>query len=261
VIPAQACPLATLPAIRAGSPENGLVAWKPGSDSLAFVIPLSDQDWYVGDLEVASGKDFSQTAALTSGVQVAGGLTWSPDGSTIAFIAYRTEDAVYTVMVVRGRAAAVDLFPGQAAHTDNYSSPKQIIQWLTADHLSVNATCGVDCNQLFDVNVTDGVVTKTGDPARQGTLVPAAVATDQRAYDPKHFPAMSSQVWSPDGSQIAYLDGSGNPWLLSVKDLTQYALNVNNAQVMEMAWFPDGKLLAIRLDGSVEIFNMEMNCG
>jgi Tol biopolymer transport system component len=88
------------------------------------------------------------------------------------------------------------------------------------------------------------------------------VATDQRALPTAEpFPAMSNQVWSPDGSQIAYLDDAGNPWLLSVKGHDQYPLNVNNGLVLEMAWSPDGKLLAIRLDGSVVIFNMEMNCG
>jgi hypothetical protein len=256
IIPAQACPLATLHAVRASTAESRQIAWKPGSDALAYIVPLSDQDWYVGDLVVASGKDFSQTVSLTSEIQVAGDLYWSPDGASIAFVAYRIDDAVYTVMVVRGTGKPVDMFPGTAAHYDSYASPKKILQWLNPDHLSVDATCGLDCEQMLDVNVSDGVVNKNGGPARVGTLVPAAVATDQRAYDPKLFPVMSGQVWSPDGSQIVYLDGSGNPWVLSVKGLTQYPLNVNNATVMEMAWSPDGKLLAVRLDGSVEVFQI-----
>jgi len=254
VVPAQACPLATLPALRSDTSQDGLIAWKPGSDGLAFVAPLSDQEWYVGDLVVASGKDFSQMVTLTKDVQVAGDMLWSPDGTTIAFVAYRQEDAVYTVMVVRGKGSSIDLFLAQAAHTDSFTSPKQVLQWTNTDHLSVDATCGLDCEQLIDVNVADGVVNKNGEPVRKGALIPPAVATDQRAYDTKLFPVMSSQVWSPDGSQIGYLDDSGNPWLLSVKGHTQYPLNVNNAQVMEMAWSPDSKLLAIRLDGSVEIF-------
>jgi dipeptidyl aminopeptidase/acylaminoacyl peptidase len=255
VVSAQACPLATLPALRSDTSQNGLIAWKPGSDGLAFIAPPSDQEWYVGDLAVASGKDFSQTVTLTKDVQVTGNMLWAPDGTTIAFVAYRQEDAVYTVMVVRGNGRPIDLFPAQAAHTDSYASPKQVLQWTNTDHLSVDTTCDLDCEQLIDVNVADGVISKNGDPVRKGAKIPPAVATDQRALPTAElFPVMSNQVWSPDGSQIAYLDDSGNPWLLTVKGYTQYPLNVNNAQVNEMAWSPDGKLLAIRLDGSVEIF-------
>ena len=256
IVAAQACPVATLPSLRALGPENSKVAWKPGSAALAYIVPLSDQLWYVGDLVVASGKAFSQTKTMTSGVQVAGDLFWSPDGTAIAFVAYRMEDAVYTVMVVRGTGTPVDLFPSQSAHTDAYSSPKHILQWLNADHLSVNAACGVDCDQMMDVNVTDGTLNPNGQPARQGTLTPAAIATEQRPYDPKLFPSMSDQVWSPDGSLIAYLDSAGNPWVLSVQGLTRYPLNVNNGQVEEMAWSSDGAWIAIRLDGSVEIFQL-----
>ena len=256
IVVAQACPVATLPALRAFSPQNGQVTWKPGSDALAFIVPLSDQLWYVGDLTVASGTDFSQMTTLTSGIQVAGDLLWSPDGAAIAFVAYRMEDAVYTVMLVRGTSKPVDLFPGQAAHTDSYASPKHLLRWLNSDHLSVDAVCGVDCDQMMDVNVTDGTLNLNGPASRQGTLTPVAIATDQRPYDPKLFPAMDSQVWSPDGSQIAYLDSTGNPWVLSVKNLTRYPINVNNIQVIEMAWSPDGRLLAVRLDGSVEVFKV-----
>jgi len=260
VIPAQACPVVTLPALRADTPQDGFMAWKPASDGLAYVAARSDQEWYVGDLAVASGKDFSTSATLTKDIQVAGDMLWSPDGTTIAFAAYRQEDAVYTVMVAGENRAAVDLFPGQAAHTDAFASPKQVLQWVSPTLLSVDVTCGMDCEQLLDVNVTDGVISKSGDPVRKGAVVPAAAATAGRALPTgEPFPPMSSQVWSPDGSQIAFLDDQGNPWLLSVKDFTQYPLNVNNGNVMEMAWSPDGKLLAIRLDGSVVAF--KMGCG
>ena len=221
VIPAQACPVATLPALRSDAPQDGFIAWKPASDGLAFVAPRSDQEWYVGDLTVASGKDFSQTVALTQDIQVAGGTLWSPDGATIGFVAYRQEDAVYTVMAARENGTPVDLFPAQAAHTDSFSSPKTVLQWVNSSILSVDANCGMDCEQALNVNVTDGSITKDGDPVRKGGLVPPAAATAERALPTaQSFPAMTNQVWSPDGSQIAYLDDQGNPGCCRSKTTT-----------------------------------------
>ncbi len=261
ILPTNACLVATYPSLRSNSTQTGLLAWKPNSKALAFVAPFSDQLWFSGILSETSGQDFSTLTILSKDILVTGNLLWSPDGTTLAFVAYRQADAVYTVMFVKDNSNPTDCFPDQAAVTDKYSSPKKILNWTNDNHLQVAITCDVDCEQQVDVNILDGTITKSDQPVRKGTLIPAAIATNDRAYDSASFPVMADPAWSPDGSQVVYMNDTGAPWVLSVKARTQFPLNVNGAEVMEIKWSPDGKMLAVRTDSNVEIFKLDCNPG
>ena len=262
VIESQVCPITTFDALRAETTQIGSLAWKPGSDGIAYIAPRSDQLWYNGDLVLASGSNFATHIPLTNNLQVVGDLLWSPDGASIAFVAFRPVDNVYTVMVTRENGTPIDLFPDLVAHTDKFSSPKTLLHWQNNDSINVAVTCGVNCEQSIDINVTNGTPSPvaggqpTAQPVQMATLIPAAVATDQVTYDPNLFPAMTDPTWSPDGKLVAYLNDNGDPWLLSIKDRTFYPLDVNNALVVEMQWSPDGKMIALHLDGSIEIFKI-----
>ena len=259
VISGDSCLLATYPSLRADATQTNLIAWKPTSDALAIVAPLSDQLWYSGTLTVASGNKFAILKTLTKDIQVIGDVIWSPDGSRVAFVAYRQADTVYTVMVAQEDGKATDLFPDHAAVTDSYASPKTILQWANNDRLQVGVSCDVDCEKQVDINILDGTVTTADQSVHSGTLIPGAVATNQRAYKAADFPVMIDPEWSPDGNLVAYLDESGNPWVLSVKAHTQFTLNVSGVTVFEMKWSPDGKMIAVRTDGEVKIFSLA--CG
>jgi hypothetical protein len=262
VISAQACPITSFNALRADTLQTGSLALKPGSYGIAYVAPRSDQQWYNGDLVIASGPNFATQTSLSNNIQVVGDLLWSPDGALIAFVAFRQEDNVYTVMVTREKGSPIDLFPDLAARSDKFSSPKTLLQWKNNDTISVALSCGVDCAQAVDINVTDSTSSSTSSgqptdlPVRKGTLIPAAVANDERSYDVKLFPTMSNPTWSPDGNLVAYLNDTSDPWLLSINDRTIYPLNVNGALVVEMKWSLDGKMIALHLDGSIEIFKI-----
>ena len=262
VILAQACPITSFNALRSDTMQTGSLAWMPGSNGIAYVAPHSDQQWYNGDLVIASGPSFATQTNLSTNIQVVEDLLWSPDGVLIAFVAFRPEDNVYTVMVTREKGSPTDLFPDLTARSDKFSSPKTLLQWKNNDTLSVALSCGVDCEQAVDINVVNSPSNSTPSgqptelPVRKGTLIPAAVATGQPTYEAKLFPPMSNPTWSPDGNLVAYLNENNDPWLLSIKDRTMYPLNVNGAQVIEMQWSPNGKMIALHLDGSIEIFKI-----
>jgi Tol biopolymer transport system component len=256
VISPQACAVATITTIRTDPDQSGLVAWTPDNTGLAYIAPRVDGIWYVGDLSLASGPDFSTLEVLTSDVQVSGDLLWSPDGNLIAFLAYRSEETVYTIMTLDKDGKLTDLFPDKAAVTDSYSSPKLLLKWTGNDHLLAKTTCGVDCNQMVDINVLEGSLTNSGDPVRNGTLIPSTQATADQAYDSNLYPEMTNPAWSPKGNQVAYVDENGIPWLLSQTEQTQSELFVSGADVSGFSWSPDGKSIAILLDGSVVIFRL-----
>jgi len=118
IIPAQSCLLSNLPAKGEKLLQQAnVLAWSPDSHSLAFLGPGEIDDSLLGTLTLVEGPGFETPHHLAS--NVVGDPAWSPDGSRIAFVAFRSDDELGTVMTVNADGSGLhDLFPGETARTD-----------------------------------------------------------------------------------------------------------------------------------------------
>ncbi|MGE5123015.1 MAG: hypothetical protein ACM3H7_00735, partial [Acidobacteriaceae bacterium] len=150
VVSSHACQVAEQVMIRVEHSQGDLISWSPLTDSLAYIGTSSGSSWNVGDLDLLSAPLFDVPDRIAT--QAAGELTWSPLGTSIAYLGLRLSDNLYTVGLayIDGRAAK-DLFPGEAARTDGFSSQKSVSEWIDPDHLRVFSSCGVDCMQGLDL--------------------------------------------------------------------------------------------------------------
>jgi hypothetical protein len=257
VVTPQACLVAQQLMIRVNEPQGDLVAWSPDTESMAYIATTSGSSWNVGDLNILSAPLFADPTRLATGA--AGELTWSPDGSTIAYLGLRRSDDLYTVGLAYpdGRAWR-DLFPDTAARTDDYSSQKAVLGWTDNNRLKVQTSCGLDCLQTFDFDIQTGYSTPDGIPV-------------QRAWDtwaphthlPSEIPSLYSnlagqQNWSHDEKHIAYVDQSGNAWVVDVGSGTLYPLDIGQyGTATETDWSYDDQYLSIQVDQNLMIFSFK----
>jgi UDPglucose 6-dehydrogenase len=90
----------------------------------------------------------------TRDTKVTGDITWSPDGTRIAFTALRTTENLYTVIVLlTSDFTPLDLYAAGAA-TDDFGSAKGIVRWTDNNRIQVNETCGVDCSRVVEINIS-----------------------------------------------------------------------------------------------------------
>ena len=123
VIPSQACRVAEQSMIRADEPQGDRISWSPEADTVAYIASTPGSSWNVGELNILTAPLFDTPERLATGVS--GELTWSPDGSTIAYLGLRRSDNMYTIgLAYPNGGASKDLFPDEAAKTDDYSSQK-----------------------------------------------------------------------------------------------------------------------------------------
>ncbi len=256
IVADRSCLLAEFEPLRTDEPQGDLLAWRPGQNVLAYAGPAVNSNWYAGTLMLASGPDFSAPVNLAPDVHVFGDLTWSPDGSLLAYVALRLSDGLYTVFTSSPDASspAHDWMPGEAARTETGSSSKAITGWLAGRRLSILAACGPDCDQITEINLNDGQITPVGEQIRRapGRL---AVTLNTREYDAAVYPYMPVANWSPDGKKIAYFDEDDRALILLEDEKQQYILDIGVGTPREAKWSPDGTLLAVRTDDVIYIFD------
>jgi hypothetical protein len=254
----QACLVTTQVMIRVEHPQGDLIAWSPVDDTLVYIVSTQNSSWNVGDLNLLSPPNFDSPVRLAT--QVAGELTWDPDGSTIAYLGLRRKDNLYTIGLAYpdGRASR-DLFPDEAARTDDYSSQKAILNWINSGRLRVLVSCGINCMQMMDFGILSGLSSLVGEPIERSWDM-LAVHTFHPDIIPPMYANLPGQLnWSPDESRIAYIDANDNAWIISTQDDTLFPLDVGQyATATETDWSYDSQYLAIQVDQWIKIFSF--NC-
>jgi hypothetical protein len=258
VMVSPACLVAQLGMIRVNEPQGDLIAWSPVSDMLAFIASTASSSWNVGELDSLSPPSFDDPTRLANGA--AGELTWSPDGSTIAYLGLRRSDNLYTIgLAYPDERTSRDLFPDTAARTDDYSSQKAILGWIDDDRLKLLTSCGLDCLQTIDIDVQTGYSTPVGGPFQRAwdTWAP-------HTYQPDDIPSLyaslgGQQNWSHDEKHIAYIDEAGNTWVVNVDNNTLYPLDIGQyGTATETDWSYDDRYLAVQVDQNLMVFSF--NC-
>jgi len=257
VIPPQMCQVVEQGMVRAEHPQGNFISWSPVDDTLAYIASTLDSSWNVGDLIILSAPKFDTPLRLAT--QAAGELTWAPDASAIAYLGLRRSDNLYTIGLAYpdGRASR-DLFPDEAAKTDDYSSQKSILEWMDTGRLRVYVSCGLNCLQTYDIGVASGLSTKVGDQLERywdmwtpHTYHPSEI--------PKDYADLSGQLnWSWDARHVAYIDEKGNAWVVNVASSTLFPLDIGQySTATETDWSYDNKYLAVQVDQYLKIFSFQ----
>jgi hypothetical protein len=258
VISPEACQVAEQGMIRVEHPQGDLIAWSPITNTVAYIASTQGSNWNVGELDILSAPLFDSPERLAT--QAAGELAWSPKGITLAFLGLRRSDNLYTIgLAYPGGLASKDLFPGEAARTDDFSSQKAIIEWMDDGRLMVYTSCGIDCMQALVFGVISGLSTPKGDPILHEWNL-WSVTTNHPASIPAEYANLVGQLnWSPDESQIAYIDGAGLAWIVNVGNSTLYPLEIGAyGTATETDWSYDSQYLAVQVDQNLKIFSF--NC-
>jgi hypothetical protein len=257
VISPQACRVAEQTMIRVDEPQGDRIAWSPIADTVAYVAATQGSSWNVGELNILSAPLFNTPDRLATGV--AGELIWAPNAKSIAYLGLRRSDDIYTVGLAYpdGRISK-DLFPDEAAKTDDYSSQKSVVEWIDSGHLRVLTSCGVDCLQPMEFNVLTGESSKVGDPIQRAWDT-WAVHTSKPAEIPAAYTNLIGQLnWSPDEKRIAYIDGLGNAWVINTSSSSLYPLDIGQyGTATETDWSYDNQYLAVQVDQSLMIFSFK----
>ncbi|WP_141584578.1 protein kinase [Actinomadura sp. WMMA1423] len=162
----------------------------------------------------ADGSGARKVTGVLRGTRV----TWSPDGTRLAYM--DEKDGVRQIF-------SLPLDGGAATQLTTDDSFKDDPMWSSKGKLVFWSRRDGDGEQLYtmDADRPDGPWTKL---TRDG----------ERAVDPE---------WSPDGSKVAYVRGpaeSSDIWVLNADGSGAHAVTSGDARDMDPAWSPDGRWLA-----------------
>jgi hypothetical protein len=250
----QLCRLVELPIVKVDEPQGDLLAWAPGANTLAYLAPATASTWMVGTLMVVNGPAFDMPRELAD--RVAGDLAWSPEGNGLAFISLRRSDNLFSVGVAYPETGRTqDLFPGEAARYDEWSSQKAVLDWLGENRLRVQVSCGLDCVQTVAVNLTDGSLSLLGEPVQRAWDWWDYTLNQAEELPAEYQEFMRQANWSPDVGRLVYLDRRADAWVVSLEEGIQFPLDTGGfLAVSETDWSADGRYLAVQAEDSLFIF-------
>jgi WD40 repeat protein len=244
--------------IRVENPQGDLISWSPVKNTVAYIASTQGSSWYVGDLNLLSAPLFDTPEKLTS--QEAGELTWSPNGTTIAYLGFRRSDNLYTIgLAYPDGRPSLDLFPGDEARKDDFSSRKAISEWIDDERLRLDISCGVDCMQGIIFNLNTGLSTKAAAPTQLEWGMWSVNTNNRMTLPPEYADLVGQLNWSPDENQIAYTDEDGYVWIVNVDTGRLYPLDIGPyGTATETDWSYDGQYLAVHVDQKLKVFSF--NC-
>jgi WD40 repeat protein len=255
-VESQTCQVAELVAIQTDKPQGDLLAWSPTGHQLAFVQPVNQYSgFYIGDLAVYDAET-KETIFTSKDRAVFGDLTWSPDGSALAFSALDQTAAIYTIKTVTlSDGNEMDIF-GDAARTEDYASQKGIFSWGNLTDLVVTSVCGSDCVRLYQYNT----VSQTLNPQQE------------IRYNENTSLTLVNDIASPDGYWQINTDNKNNTWITSggtsyifdkldnskitTNSDSRISLLLANTSIREAKFSKDSHYLALRTADKVLVFQL-----
>lgn len=268
VVPTEACELARYPALRTRTAQGDLLAWANSANSLAFVGPSAQSNWYTGVLYTVSEPGFQDPLRQSGQFLVFGSLAWAPRDDQVAFIIFRQPER-YSLAVANLRSNTSREFPPESIPNDQYDSAKVVEGWSDEQSVRFLTSCGVDCDQTIIANIESGMADPIGEQLRKAPdrLQPRPLLHD---YDPQQFPLMVQETWATrlypqmkaptwtkDGHKVAYIDRGLTAWVILVAEERQYMLYTPQVDAQEMKWSADGRYLALRTDDDVYVYDTE----
>jgi len=252
VIPQAACLVTRIPTIQADKPAGDMMAFSPDSKTLAYIAPYNSKwGWFTGNLTLFSTSTGESRA--TRDLKVTGDITWSPDGSRLAFTALHTTENLYTVMVLStSDFTPMDLYAAGAA-TDDFGSAKGIVAWDGNNQIKIDETCGVDCSRVVEINISGQGQQVLSTGRRQDNVsLNITLNPPSGAVNPDWLLVNAS----PDGTNIFFMDKDDQTWVVSPDDKTKYHLILDQETVQESKWSPDSQLLAVRTNENLFLFDL-----
>jgi hypothetical protein len=239
VVQTKACQVDKFVSVQTKAQQGDMLAWSPVGNSLAYVTPVNEKwGWFVGDLVIEDVA--SQKVVYTSqDLEVAGDVTWSPDGSQLAFVVLDPKVKVYTVDVLDLSSSKVQDAFGDSAATDQWSAPKGIDKWSDSHTLLMNASCDVDCSRVYTFDTQSGQLTSD------------ATTDTRKAED--HSLNLVNQPSSLNSSWQIVSDNNDNVWMSSTVN-HQASVILTGTTINEIKWSGDSSYLALRTDDSVLIY-------
>lgn len=236
----QACIVKEFAVIGSTEDQGDLIAWSPVSDILAFVTPENQVwGWFVGMLTTYDpAKDVN--GFTTKDQSVFGDVTWSPDGSSIAFVTYNQASQNYQVNIIDNLGqSSVEVFgTGTDADTDSYGSRKGILEWTLDNQLLLTSSCGVDCIRNYQYSLNDSSL--------------KGLEEIRKSEDTSLIP--NSEGAAPNGKWVVTVDTDNNVWFSSVVNNQAYLL-LATTQVKEIKWSESSRYFALRTAEKVTIYN------
>ncbi len=251
----RTCDLVDLIPIHSDKPQGTMIAWAPDGHHLAYVAPADRfWGWYEGDL-VIYDVDGRKELQSTRDVRVAGDITWSPDGTKIAFIALHSPENRYTVEIYNlSDGSLTDLYPDLPA-TDSFASLKGIDDWTSNTTLDVSETCGIDCVDVVEHDLTTGQEQKIKEIRGDEDTSLKVITNQQFATSDLQWLLAN---WSPDINWVVFADSKDVVWMAQPKQQVKFPIDIQNDEMQESAWSPDSQYVAVR--GLEHIFVFSVNC-